>query len=157
MQQQWMKLAVDYWQDPKWKGLGATHEAFYVRLLGYTRKWNTGGFIPADAIALCGRRIYNRDKVLADLVDAGLLTTEDQGYAFPKAWRKYSARHDGSSHQSAGQGGRSCAGGEEKRRYIPIPIEDQLAPANEVKDPRLSALLDRIGKQVESKINGSGS
>ena len=126
MQQQWMKLAVDYWQDPKWKGLGATHEALYVRLLGYTRKFDTAGFIPANAIALCGRRIYKRDRVLADLVNAGLLKrAEDDSstYLFPDSWHKYSEsparvqrEFTQSNHETAGQRRRSCAHGEEKRR-----------------------------------------
>ena len=91
MQQQWMKLAVAYWQDPKFDGLGTAHEAFYVRLLGYTRQHGTAGFISANAIALCGRRIYNRDKVLADLVKAGLIEAcpaEPLPYRFPDSWRK---------------------------------------------------------------------
>lgn len=113
-----MKLSVDYWLDPKFQGLGTTHEAFYVRLLGYTRKWDTDGFIPASAIALCGRRIYNRDKVLADLVKAGLLEPspdDSSALVFPKSWAKYSMKHDASKHQSAGQGGSSREGGVVKR------------------------------------------
>jgi hypothetical protein len=127
-----MKLDVDYWTDPKWKGLGTTHEALYVRLLGYTRKWDTDGFIPGAAVALCGRKVYGRDRVIADLVEHGLLErsdTEDGALVFPKSWHKFSAKHDTSSHQIAGQDGRSQARREEKRRdrYI-YPDRSTLAP-----------------------------
>jgi len=137
-----MKLAVDYWLDPKWKGLGSSHEAFYVRLLGYTRKWDTDGFIPANAIALCGRRIYNRDKVLGELVKAGLLEEcpdDSSAYVFPKSWRKYSASIDQSSNKIAGQGGRSRGGGEEKRRFIYPTDRSTLPPEREVPGYRFLA------------------
>lgn len=114
-EQLWMKVAKLYWLDPKFDGLGVSHEALYMRLLGYTRHFETDAFIPAAAIAYCGRRIYNRDKVLADLVEHGLIevsTAEGMPYRFPNAWHNYSAM----KVNNAGQGAARAGGREDKNR-----------------------------------------
>lgn len=105
-------MADLYWLDPKFDGLGVAHNGMYTRLLGYCRYFDTDGIITADAIALCGRRVRNRDKLIADLVKAGLLVTTDGTLRFPQSYYNWDAK----GHQSPGQGQRSRARGEEERR-----------------------------------------
>lgn len=147
MQQAWFRLTVFYWMDPKFSGLGTRHEALYARLLGYTVAHDTDGLIPANAVALCGRGIYKREETLQDLISAGLL--QDAPLSFPDSWQKYQRL----SKESAGQKPALGRRGEEKRRVYIDQLEDQLAPGElvEVKDPRLSAVLDRLAH----KMNGS--
>lgn len=110
--QQWHKMADLYWLDPKFDGLGIAHNGMYTRLLGYCRHFDTDGIVTADAIALCGRKVRNRDKLIADLVHAGLLVTTDGTLRFPQSYYKW----DTKAHQSAGQAGFSRAHGEDKIR-----------------------------------------
>lgn len=119
MKQAWIRLSCGYWRDPKFNGLGPMHEALYVRLLAYTVEHDTDGLIPANAVALCGRRIYNREKVLEDLIHAGLILPpepESTSYLFPISWYKYQKSKAISNIESAGQEGSSRAGVQEERR-----------------------------------------
>jgi len=109
MRQAWIRLAVSYWMDPKFNGLGPTHEAFYIRLLGYSVEHHTDGLIHANAIALCGRGIRNRDKLLDEMVAAGLLVRREGDTSAPlgftEAWYRWQTSHASSEHKIAGQAG----------------------------------------------------
>lgn len=123
--QQWHKTADLYWLDPKFSGLGVAHEGLWHRLLGYCRYFDTDGIVTADAIALCGRKVRNRDKLIADLVNAGLLVTTDGTTRFPQSYYKW----DTKVHQSAGQGSaRERAREDKNRRSLYNQRSSSLAP-----------------------------
>jgi hypothetical protein len=166
VRQAWIRLTVAYWRDPKFNGLGPMHEAFYVRLLGYTVEHHTDGLIHANAIALCGRGMRNRKKLLADLVNAGLLVEKEDAsipLAFPAVWHQYqssahavSHQRTSSEHQTAGQAARSRAGAKEERRgemYLE-ELEDSLAQAMEAPED-MQGVLGRIHQMKWGKTNGS--
>lgn len=135
--QPWMKLADLWWMDPKFSGLTLTHKGLYASLLGYARYNGTGGFIPADAIALCGRGARNRDKLVTDLVNAGLLVTTDVGTSFPHSYYKWSSK----ALKSPGQGGSSRAREEDKRRRsLYNSGSSSLAPAQVRPDEAMRAM-----------------
>lgn len=116
-----MRLSVGYWRDPKWRGLTLGHEILWIRLLAYTVEHTTDGLIPVHAVSLCGRSVRNRERVVADLVAAGLLEAREADLVhplcFPSAWAVYQYG-TASAKESPGQ--RPAFGrtqGEERRVY----------------------------------------
>jgi hypothetical protein len=149
--------------DPKFSGLGTRHEALYTRLLGYTVAHDTAGLIPANAIALCGRGIYKRNRVLADLVAAGLIleSTDHPGaFVFPISWQKYQ-QSSGYLHPNASPitkespgGGRSLVrAGEEKRREEKISSREDRNTTGPVL-MNLDGMMHELRNGQWEQING---
>jgi hypothetical protein len=116
--------------------------------------------IPANALALCGRRIYNRRKILADLVEAGLLVESPSNpgsYLFPISWHKYQKSDVESNIETAGQGMRSHVGGrasEEKRREEKRSSIEDRNTTGPVK-MNLDGMMHELRNGQWEQVNGS--
>lgn len=155
MRSQWGKLAGDYASDPKVVKLSAGAELLYIRLLAYSFQYRTER-LPREALALCSRKLRHRDKLIAEILAQELLHEDDldAGYVFPSSWSRWQSRYDSSAHQSAGQGGRSRAGEEEKNRYTYLSNRSTLAPAQVRPDEAMRAMQMRDPCSACGMVNG---
>jgi hypothetical protein len=155
-----MKLSVGYWRDPKWHGLGPMHEALWIRLLAYTVEHHTDGFIPANAISLCGRGFRGRERLISDLVEAGLLVRPEAPSAslvhplcFSSAWLVFQQRST-SAPISPGQGTSLVRAGLEKRREEKISsVEDRNTTGPVLMN--LDGMMHELRNGQWEQVNGS--
>ena len=171
------RLWVNYRTDEKIQQLSTTQRMLFLDLICWSVDHETGGRIPTSALPAIGQGHKYVLRSLSHMTEIGLLVTVNgsgsemdrtgigNGWeikSFPKYQMKTEAKYPkgAGQKQDSDRASRAPAPARTGTRpdiYI-SQLEDQLAPGEltEVRDPRLAASLDRIGKQVEGKMNGSG-
>lgn len=159
-----MRLSVDFWSDDKIQQLTHSEQILYQKMVAWSSKHQTDGCVPWSALRTIAAGHRNVPASLDKMILIELLrcdtteTPQQQRYnitAFPKWQMNTDSRKPKPAGQSvASRGYVGTPAGIENRTDLDISLsEDSLPPAEPVKDPRLIAALDRIGKQLE---NGQG-
>jgi hypothetical protein len=172
----WMRLSVDAFTDDKITQLNHSEQILYLKLIAWSVAHETDGRIPASSIDTIAAGHRHRQRYMDHLCGLGLLQLQQgsdtvttgiqQGYNI-QAFAKWQMTTERIGHKPAGQApgdqsssrGRASAGTETRLERSSISLsEDTLAPVDvvEVKDPRLAAVLGRIGKKL-GEANGTAT
>jgi hypothetical protein len=102
----WLRLAANYWSDPRILTVTGDAELVYVHSLAYAKAQGTGGAIEDTALPLLALKAADAADCARQLVAAGLWERTAQGWRIPPTrWRRWqsayatasppaSARHD---------------------------------------------------------------
>lgn len=161
-----MRLSVDIDTDDKIAQLKHSERWLYVMLVAWSVKHETDGRLPWPGIRASAAGHRNVQRSIDRMVSLGLLTmlhsshtdtTQKLHTYHISSFTKWQMNTDGRKPKPAGQeqasdrplaSGRTQAG-MENRTDIDLSLsEDTLAPSTAVKDPRLIAALERIGKKL---------
>lgn len=167
----WGRLAADFYTDDKLEQLRHSEAYLFLKLVAWSVGHETGGRIPPSTLSIVGRGHRNVPRTIQRMCEVGLLTVDPTCVADVSpmlqrynihAFKKWQQVQPARSPKPAGQSPssdspshvRPPARTENRGEIYESLSEDTLPPACEVKDPRLLAVMSRIGKKIED-TNGA--